>query len=683
MTVPRPPRPPNARPPIARPAAASAASAPLPARVRWGVSLGGVLMLGLSGWLLVPQFAADGAADWAADWTGRLAPLLLALAVWAAVNRRIDATERAANARLVEALAAARDPDLKASLDELGSVRQRLDAVLARLKTQRFGAGLTGRYLYQLPWYLVIGAPGSGKSTALGNARLGTPLAGGDIAEPIANLAGTRNCDWWFTDEAVLIDTAGRYTTQDSRRAVDGRVWSGLLDLLKEHRPRQPANGVLVTISLPDLAGWTAAERHAHAITIRQRLNELRAHLAVRVPVYVLLTKADLVEGFATFFDPLDRQARTQIWGMTFPAREDLAGPLPAFDGLFAGLVRRLDERLLDRLHQEPDIRRRSAAFAFPLRIAALEPALADLVDTAFASEAEEEVPLLRGIYLTSATQTGRSPALSAADAAADAHAAEPAETYFLDRLLPEMVFPEANLAGIDRALERRRRRAAALSVGGALAAGLLVGGFWLNSHAGNAALLARADAAAQGVEDALRPLDTPPRSLTRVDDTDAAAILPALDGLRALPLGHAERGAWAPAALTGGLYQGPRIAAPAEQVYQRALRTLFLARLALRLEEQLRTNWARPDLLRLALRAYRMVGGLEAMDPAYFAEWLAIDWQRSLPGPANDARRRALGDHLAALFEAGFAPIPADDTLIARVEEVLAQAQPSRPATP
>ncbi len=651
-------------PRLSLPLTARATGLPLPARVRWGVSLAGALMLGLSGWLLVPQLAG---ADGAADWTERLAPLLLALIGWAAANRRIDRTERAANARLVEALAAARDPDLKASLDELGSVRQRLDAVLTRLKTQRFGAGLTGRYLYQLPWYLVIGAPGSGKSTALGNARLGTPLAGGDIAEPISNLAGTRNCDWWFTDEAVLIDTAGRYTTQDSRRAVDGRVWAGLLDLLKEHRPRQPANGVLVTVSLPDLAAWTAAERRAQAITIRQRLSELRAHLAVRVPVYVLLTKADLVEGFATFFDPLDRQGRAQIWGLTFPAEESPAGPLPAFDGLFAGLVRRLDERLLDRLHQEPDIRRRGAAFAFPLRVAELEPALADLIDTAFASEAEEEAPLLRGVYLTSATQ----------------NCAEPASTYFLDRLLPEVVFPEANLAGVDRALEQRRRRAAARSVGGALAAGLLLGAFWLYSHAGNAALLARADRAAGGVEEALRPLDTPPRSLARVDDTDAAAILPALDGLRALPLGHAERGTWAPAGLTGGLYQGSRLAAPAEQVYRRALRTLFLARLTLRLEEQLRTNWARPDVLRLALRAYRMAGGLETMDPAYFAEWLAIDWQRTLPGPANDTRRRALGDHLAALFEAGFAPIPADETLITRVEEVLAQAQPSRSATP
>ncbi|MBP2228305.1 type VI secretion system protein ImpL [Azospirillum agricola] len=667
MTVPRPPRQPapgSAAPPAARPRRPRAAG--LPASLRWGVSLGGVLALGLSGWLLVPQ-AVPGA-----DWTERLLPLLLALAGWAAANRAIDRRERAANARLVEALAAARDPDLKASLDELGSVRERLDAVLARLKTQKFGAGLTGRYLYQLPWYLVIGAPGSGKSTALANARLGAPLASGDIAEPIANLGGTRNCDWWFTDHAVLIDTAGRYTTQDSRRAVDGRVWSGLLDLLKTHRPRQPVNGVLVTVSLTDLAAWSDAERHAHAITIRQRLNELRTHLGLRVPVHVVLTKADLVEGFATFFDPLDRAGRTQVWGMTFPAEEAPDGPLPAFHALFADLVRRLDERLLDRLHQEPDIRRRSAAFAFPLRIAELETALADLVDTAFASESGEEVPLLRGIHLTSATQTDRPTTVD-----------EPAGTYFLDRLLPERVFPEAGLAGVDRALERRQRRAAALSVGGALAAGLLLGGFWLHSRDGNAALLERADAAARSVEEALRPLGTAPRSLTRVDDTDAAAILPVLDGLRALPLGHAERGAWAPPGLAGGLYQGHRIAAPAREVYQRALRTLFLARIALRLEEQLRTNWARPDLLRLALRAYRMVGGQEPMDRAYLAEWLAIDWQRTLPGPANDARRRALGDHLAALFEAGFAPVPPDDALVARAGEVLAQAEPARAATP
>ena len=682
MADPRPAKA-GAKPPKRRRKPAAVPSPHRSARTRWALSLTGVLALGLAGWLLLPRLAAALAPHLLptvqADWSVRLLPLVLALAGWVAVNRRIDARERAANARLLQALAATRDPELKASLEEIATVRKRMDAVLARLRKRR-----GGRYLYQLPWYLVIGAPGSGKTTALTNAGLGATAAddgvAASLAGPLAGLAGTRNCDWWFTDRAVLIDTAGRYTTQDSRRAVDGRVWSGLLDLLKEHRPLQPANGVLLTLSLPDLAAWDEAERRNHAILIRQRLNELRVQLGLRLPVYLLLTKADLLDGFTTFFDPLDREARSQVWGLTLPADEpdpaSAAGPLPVFRDLYAGLVRRLDERLLDRLHQEPDLRRRGDAFALPLRVAELEPALADIVDTVFGSEHGEETPRLRGLYLTSATQTGGALALLEPDPAAGA------STYFLDRLLPDVVFPEANLARIDRAVERARRRRSALSAAAALMLGLLVGGWWLVSARGNAALLERADAGAAAVEAALRPLDTPPRSLIRVDDADPAAILPALDALRALPLAFDAAHGWAEPALAGGLYQGGRIAGPAQEVYRRALRTQFLARIVLRLEERLRADWALPDQLRRTLRIYRMVGGAEPMDAGALAEWVALDWQRTLPGPANEARRRALGDHLAALFAVGFAPVPPDEALVARVEEVLAQSA-SHPMAP
>ena len=41
----------------------------------------------------------------------------------------------------------------------------------------------------------------------------------------VQGVGGTRYCDWWFTDEAVLIDTAGRYTTQDSDAKVDRKSW--------------------------------------------------------------------------------------------------------------------------------------------------------------------------------------------------------------------------------------------------------------------------------------------------------------------------------------------------------------------------------------------------------------------------------------------------------------------------
>ena len=72
----------------------------------------------------------------------------------------------------------------------------------------------------------------------------------------LAGVGGTRNCDWWFTDEAVLLDTAGRYTTQESDREADAAAWQGFLDLIKRFRPRRPLNGALVTLSVSDLVLW-------------------------------------------------------------------------------------------------------------------------------------------------------------------------------------------------------------------------------------------------------------------------------------------------------------------------------------------------------------------------------------------------------------------------------------------
>ena len=124
----------------------------------------------------------------------------------------------------------------------------------------------------------------------------------------------------------MLIDTAGRYTTQDSDAAVDKAGWDAFLGLLKRTRARQPLNGVLVAIALSDIAAAPATERLAHARAIRRRVKELYDQLGVRVPVYALFTKADLIAGFIEFFDDLDRERRGQVWGMTFPLNKTEAG---------------------------------------------------------------------------------------------------------------------------------------------------------------------------------------------------------------------------------------------------------------------------------------------------------------------------------------------------------------------
>ncbi len=117
---------------------------------------------------------------------------------------------RNAQRALEASVAYTEDKDSDAQLLEA-----RMREAVARLKRS------TGKrnFLYQVPWYIVIGPPGAGKTTALVNSGLKFPLAGSGEALPVAGVGGTRYCDWWFTDDAVLIDTAGRYTTQDFGRA--------------------------------------------------------------------------------------------------------------------------------------------------------------------------------------------------------------------------------------------------------------------------------------------------------------------------------------------------------------------------------------------------------------------------------------------------------------------------------
>jgi type VI secretion system protein ImpL len=225
----------------------------------------------------------------------------------------------------------------------------------------------------------------------------------------LKGVGGTRNCEWLFTEDAILLDTAGRYTTQDSNQSVDQRAWLGFLGLLKQFRPRQPINGVMIAIGLSDLAAMTPAQRTTNARLVEERLAELQKEFGLRLPVYVLLTKADLIAGLVEFFDDLDREERGKVWGTTFALKDssEQTDMIAGFDAEFDALTARLNERLLERIQEERDPDRRARIFGFPMQFASLKPMLHEFLGEIFTPSRLKEVPLLRGVYFTSATQQG------------------------------------------------------------------------------------------------------------------------------------------------------------------------------------------------------------------------------------------------------------------------------------
>jgi len=343
---------------------------------------------------------------------------------------------------------------------ELESLRARFRQAAADLEKTRFtSADGRPRAVEALPWYVMIGAPGSGKTTALLNSGLRFPLYTGDSSASVPGVGGTRNCDWWFTDEAVLLDTAGRYTTQDSDRKADAAAWHGFLALLRQFRPQPPLNGALVAVSVLDLMLWSKAERARFAAHVRMRLAEMYAALNQRFPVYVLVTKMDLLAGFMEFFGDLDAGGRMQVWGTTFDQDVDPASIEEPYAAEFAALEQRLGAEMLARLHEERDLQRRAAIYRFPQQFHAIGPMVGQLLAQAFGTRVNHRPLQLRGIYFTSGTQEGnpidRVLAAMARTFRLERHTASlmggTGKSYFVTRLLRDVVFPEQGLATVEQ----------------------------------------------------------------------------------------------------------------------------------------------------------------------------------------------------------------------------------------
>ncbi len=591
---------------------------------------------------------------------------------WAVYNLAMLVRDRRANKAMIGALVQDGEPN-KADLSaqEVDRLRTRLQEAMTELR--RMVGGRRG-YLYQLPWFVMIGPPGSGKTTALLNSGLKFPLAEKMGKEPVQGVGGTRNCDWWFTEDAILLDTAGRYTTQDSDAEVDQKGWAGFLALLKQYRPLQPINGVIVALSLADVAAGTPQDRLANAHAIRSRLGELTRTFGSRFPIYVLLTKADLLAGFVQFFDAYSRSDREQVWGMTFPLDDGEAGTQAAasrFDIEFDRLLTRMNAVVLERLQQETDIQRRGLIYGFPIQVATLKDPIREILDDIFVGSKFSNRPLLRGVYFASGTQEGvpidrmmhAMASKFGMDAPRNSAFNGTVKSYFLTRLLNSVIFAEANLVTADPRL--RRRLARTRLVAGGLATVVVVGllGAWAVAYAQNRRLVALAD---EQIAQYSKSLDG--TATTNVDDADFQRIVPPLDIMRDGPdqLRRSAGSTW----IHAGMDQTDKLLSQYSSVYERGLNELLLPRVLVFLQKSMRNGNDRDDEFKFgAMKVYLGLGGAGPLDRDYARKWMSAEWAAQYPGPEQAALRQDLDRHFSALVGTEIEPVALDADLIKTVQ--------------
>ncbi len=190
-------------------------------------------------------------------------------------------------------------------------LRERLKHAISMLRSSRSAGGGGASALSDLPWYLVVGMSASGKTSLLTRSGLSATIAG---AQASGMDSGTQHCDWYFSPDAVLIDTAGRYLRDDQSASE----FASFLKLLRKQRAKPAVNGLILVVSLPEIVSATLAEREALAARLVSRIDEYSECLGVNPPLYLMLSKTDLLPGFNQAFDGMDTAQRQQPLGMTF-----------------------------------------------------------------------------------------------------------------------------------------------------------------------------------------------------------------------------------------------------------------------------------------------------------------------------------------------------------------------------
>ena len=284
--------------------------------------------------------------------------------------------------------------NLKKPVGNFDDISQAAEETVQFLKSSNLAGG--GDAVYELPWYLVIGNPKSGKTSLSLASGLNFQTLPSQRQSELKLVRPTRNIDWRVTSDAVFLDTAGRYQLE----GADEEEWAGLLETIKKYRGQRPIDGMIVSISAERLLHIDETEIEQIAKNMRARIDEAIQRTKVRFPIYLVFTHADSIEGFRDSFSNSQREGQNLVWGATIPL-ERSENAHTQFDAEFDLLQSSVMKRRLMRLSAPFPPVRQLKIFNFPIHFGAARKKLGHFVSNLFRPNPFSENPFLRGFYFT------------------------------------------------------------------------------------------------------------------------------------------------------------------------------------------------------------------------------------------------------------------------------------------
>ncbi|MGQ8367222.1 type VI secretion system membrane subunit TssM [Glaciecola sp. 1036] len=604
----------------------------------------------------------------------RLAICILLIASYALYRYIRHLKLQSQQSQLVEAMSG--QDDASSAIDaESHALKDKFTQAFESLKHTKGGR----TSLVEMPWFMIIGSPGSGKTTLLSNSGLSFPLADKLNTKHFNGIAGTKNCDWWISNNAVLLDTAGRYTSQDSYQEVDASGWQKFLSLIKRYR-KKPISGLLVSISMLDILNMNEYELSQHVNQLKQRISEVNQYFKTQFPVYLLLTKADMLAGFTQFYDTYSHKEREQAFGFTFEkqsqgSQQQIPDIDDQFEQKFSQLLASVTRRQWQRMSLERDAQRKASIYAFTDQLASLQATIKNLVCQLSSQESNIQTKLtpglVRGVYFTSGTQNGAPIDRMMAHVSQNfglrltRHASwnKDERSYFIKDLLEQVVFKEADQFGTLSSYENRKKRLKQVALAGLTAISMGLCSLFYTSFALNAEFIEQTDSVVERWQNDFAlsgeafssPVDRLIENLPSLQQLNNQ-----IQGLKSAQSNS----------LAGfGLNQASSINNALQESYERLLKQIVLPHI----ERQLIANMQDPSSpvkQYKALKAYLMFTQPEFVDQAYLTQYLLTETNQD--NRLNSQEFQALIPHLNALAKSELLFDQVNNDLVANVRDVL-----------
>ncbi|EJL94078.1 hypothetical protein PMI16_00433 [Herbaspirillum sp. CF444] len=319
----------------------------------------------------------------------------------------------------------------------------RLSLSIDYLRTKR-------EWRYATPWFLMLGGQRAGKSSLLASI-------GPEHWQPLSRLQQKLNVSgatWHAIADGLVLDPEGAlpYVAANVALGVPdqdenvSRRWKKLLDQLDALRPERALDGIVLVVSAATLSRGDAAACQAAAQNARQQLRTIEERFEFALPVYVVVSACDSIDGYAAFWRSQDGGRRSEMVGWSAATQTTDSPPSHWSEAIFDDVGRQLRALQVEAAAHCERIAPDDAdlLFLYPRHFAQLQAPFQQWLSIVFQASAWQTTFFLRGVYFTGVVAATGSEASIVAEVREDVS--------FVRDLMLTKILPETHLARPTRA---------------------------------------------------------------------------------------------------------------------------------------------------------------------------------------------------------------------------------------